>query len=117
MTLSDVNDRLVYMMSALEGLFLRGDEPIQQNVGERMAFLLFSDPQARMDTVQNFKEMYNMRSQYIHHRVSLVEQDKLETFVRNAGFVLLGTLKKSISKFRTKDEFLRAIDLIKFGAG
>ena len=115
LTLHDANDRLIYMMSALEGLLLRGDEPIQQNVGERMAFLLFGDFRSRIETVKNFKEMYGMRSQYIHHRVSSIVQDKFETFVRNAGFVLLAALK-NISKFKTKDEFLHAIDRIKFGA-
>jgi hypothetical protein len=38
-TLHDINDRLVYTLSSLEGLLLKNSsEPIQQNLGERMAF-------------------------------------------------------------------------------
>ena len=47
-TLSDISDRLVYTISALEGLLLKdASEPLQQNLGERMAFALSKDPTTR----------------------------------------------------------------------
>jgi hypothetical protein len=52
MTLPDLNDRIVYTLSALEGLLLKNaSEPLQQNLAERMAFLLFKEAEARWDTV------------------------------------------------------------------
>lgn len=112
-TLPDVNDRLVYTFSALEGLLLRGNEPIQQNIGERMAFILERDADARKAIVRNTKEAYQLRSQYIHHRISSAEEDVLETFARNAHGVLISALGYA-GKFKTKNDLLDAIDDIKF---
>jgi len=114
-TFPDINDRLVYTMSALEGLLLRGSEPIQQNLGERMAFILFRDPQARKDTVRNLKEAYSMRSQYIHHRIDSADRANLEILLRNAGFVLLYALR-FIDRFNATNQFLDEIDNLKFGS-
>jgi hypothetical protein len=115
LTLVDVNDRLVHTLSALEGLLLKDEnEPIQQNLADRMAFILFQEPQARMDAVKNLKAVYGMRSKYIHHRISLSDEHELETFVRNAYLFLQGTLKRS-RNFRTRADFISAIESKKYG--
>jgi hypothetical protein len=114
-TLTDLNDRLVYTFSALENLLLRdNNEPIQQNLGERAAFLLMRDHQARMEVVRNVKDAYHLRSQYIHHRVQGADEKLLEVFIRNAHFVLDRALRH-VDKFQNKLDFLSAIDRIKFG--
>jgi Apea-like HEPN len=96
MTLPDLNDRIVYTLSALEGLLLKNaSEPLQQNLAERMAFLLFKEAEARWDTVRNLRAVYDMRSKYIHHRVSLSDERELEMFVRNANFTLSQALRFS----------------------
>ncbi len=115
MTLPDLNDRIVYTLSALEGLLLKNSsEPLQQNLAERVAFLLFKQAEARWDTVRNLRRVYDMRSKYIHHRVSLSDERQLETFVRNANLTLSLALKYS-SRFTARADFISAIDHIKFG--
>lgn len=80
-TFPDIADRLVYTLSSLEGLLLKNEsEPIQQNLGERMAFLLSKDPATRMKIVELVREAYRMRSQYIHHRISISEENELQSF-------------------------------------
>jgi len=91
-TLPDISDRLVYTLSSLEGLLLKdASEPIQQNLGERMAFLIESKAEARQSIVQNVRAAYNMRSQYIHHRVTVVEEDAL--FVSHQEVMVLEFFK------------------------
>jgi hypothetical protein len=115
MTLPDLNDRIVYTLSALEGLLLKNSsEPLQQNLAERVAFLLFKQAESRWDTVRNLRRVYDMRSKYIHHRVSLSDERQLETFLRNANLTLSLALKYS-SRFTTRADFISAIDQIKFG--
>jgi Apea-like HEPN len=115
LTLPDINDRLVHTLSALEGLLLKdSSEPIQQNLADRMAFLLFQDPQSRMDAVRNLKAVYNMRSRYIHHRISLSDENELETFTRHAGLFLVCTLRLA-KRYSTRAEFITAIEKRKYG--
>jgi len=115
LTLPDVNDRLVHTLSALEGLLLKDPlEPIQQNLADRLALLLFSDPQSRMDAAQNVKSVYGMRSRYIHHGISLRDEAELERFTINSGLFLTGLVKRA-PNFRTKVDFISAIDKLKYG--
>jgi hypothetical protein len=114
-TFSDVADRLVYACSALEGLLLKNtSEPIQQNLGERMAFLLAKEPDRRIEIVNNVRETYNMRSQYIHHRISKMEETELNMFIVNAHATFFTALK-NMSHSSTTTEFIDAIDRLKFG--
>ena len=115
-TLPDIADRLVYTLSALEGLLLRdGSEPITQNLGERMAFLINNDAEARQGTVKNVKAIYEIRSRYIHHRnVSVENQEALDKFFAEARHVLYVALQGT-DRFHTAQQFLAAIDQIKFG--
>jgi hypothetical protein len=84
-TFSEAADRLVYTFSALEGLLLKDtSEPIQQNLGERMAFFLTSDSDRRANIAANVRPVYGMRSQYIHHRISVTEVSALNIFTTNA---------------------------------
>jgi hypothetical protein len=115
LTFRDLGDRLVYSLSALEGLFLRdASEPIQQNLGERLAFLLHRDAGARQETVQNVREIYSMRSQYIHHRISVSQEGALETFFPTAARALLAATA-NMNQFATARDFIDAIDQVKFG--
>jgi hypothetical protein len=54
MTFPDISDRLVYLLSALESLFLKDtSEIIQQNLTERIAFVTVIEVDDRMRVVAN----------------------------------------------------------------
>ena len=114
-TFLEVSDRLVYTCSSLESLLLKStSEPIQQNLGERIAFLLTKDAARRVEIVGNVRSVYGMRSQYIHHRISRIEGDALATFIMNAHAALYTALMK-MDRFKTPEAFIDAIDRVKFG--
>jgi hypothetical protein len=113
-TLPELDDRLVYTCSALEGLLIKdGSEPIKQNLGERMAFLIAATGDGRMKIVKNVSEIYNMRSHYIHHRISQLQQAELSVFAENAHAAFFVALR--CMHFQTHNEFIGAIDRKKFG--
>jgi hypothetical protein len=63
----EVSDKLVFTLSALESMLLRDNsEPIQKNIGERMAFLIGQTAQERKGIVKNIDEIYRIRSAFVH---------------------------------------------------
>jgi len=114
-TFSDLGDRLLYTCSSLESLLLKdGSEPIQQNLAERMAFLLSKDANARRTIVKNVKDIYSMRSRYVHHRTLQAEEQTIGMFTYYA-FTFLKTALKNIYAFNSTNDFIHAIEQIKFG--
>jgi Apea-like HEPN len=114
-TMREPADRLVYSLSALESLLLRdSSEPIQQNLGERLAFLLHQDPIERQNTVKILREAYGLRSRYVHHQKSIAEENVLEGFFTVAASALFGALG-NVRSFVTTLDFINAIDRVKFG--
>lgn len=110
----DPNDRLMYAMTAAEHLLLRdASEPIQGNVGERMAFVIVKGADERKAVVSAFKRAYQLRSQYVHHLVSVEEDEALQAFFRNM-WLLLFTVVSNMTRFDSQAEFLDAIDRVKF---
>jgi hypothetical protein len=115
LTFPDISDRLVYSLSALEGLYLRdASEPIQQNLADRLAFTAYTDTNDRIKVAANCKKVYGARSQYIHHgRNAALPPEELDQFFLNAWAGLQSSLRHAF-KFKTSDEFFTAIDRLKF---
>ncbi len=114
-TFPDLSDRLVYSLSALEGLFLKdASEPISQNLAERVAFSTSRDTDERIAIVKNFRTVYAARSQYIHHRQNkALPDDALERFFC-AAWAALATALGNVQKYSTAAEFIEVIDRMKF---
>jgi len=109
------NNRLVYAMSALEHLFLRSEqEPIQNGVGERLAFILAKEPDRRREILANFKRAYALRSKQVHHLATVDDEETLSQFFLNAWLGVHRAIQVS-RNYRTRSEFLDAIDEVKFG--
>ena len=114
-TLPEPADRLVYTCSSLESLLLRDtSEPIQQNLGDRMAFLLTTIPSERSRIAGNVRQAYSIRSKYIHHRNTEIEEDTLSLFTINACATFRMALQR-MNDTNTSAEFIEAIDRVKFG--
>lgn len=109
------NNRLVYAMSALEHLFLRSEhEPIQNGVGERLAFILAKESDRRRAILANFKRAYALRSKQVHHLATVDDEETLSEFFVNAWLGVHRAIQVSRS-YKTQTEFLDAIDEVKFG--
>jgi hypothetical protein len=102
----DLAGRFVYMFAAIESLLLRNNtEPVQQNVGERMAFLITAIPEKRRATVRNLKAAYDLRSKFVHHGHTIDELDTVQTFMINT-WALFIRLAKDSHRYETKEQLI-----------
>ncbi len=86
-----------------------GNEPIQQNLGERMAFLIGRNYQERMDVVRNVRDVYGIRSAFVHHgqtprHVSIVDQFLIYTWTAFSRLMDLSV------EYKTKDALIGALE-------
>jgi hypothetical protein len=110
------SDKLVYLLVTLESLLLKDNsESIQQNVGERLAFALEKEPENRKRIVKNFKEIYGMRSEFVHHGndVDIEQVNTLREFMMNT-WRFLRLVINNANNFQTKIQMINAIENIKF---
>jgi len=108
-------DKLLYMLIALESILLRNEtEPIQQNLAERIAFAITKTTDERKKIVKPIKKIYSIRSKFIHHGDQTIEErEELNNFL-NITWRMFVTLTQNINSFKTKDEFITALEDLKF---
>jgi hypothetical protein len=112
-TTTDPASKLVFILVALESVLLKdSSEPIQGNLGERMAFIIGSTLEERREIVRTVKKTYGMRSEFIHHGQS---PDDIEIFQRFLGYAwsCLLQLLRLRDKFTSRIELLGQLDDMK----
>ena len=103
-------DKLVYILVGLESILLKdSNEPITQNLSDRIAFLVGRDLQQRRDIVQSTKKAYKLRSDFVHHGASIESLEILQKFMEIAWYVILALIG-STHQFRTRQELLDHLD-------
>ena len=106
----DVADKLVFTLSALESMLLKdGNESIQQNLGERMAFLIGQNSQERMDIVKNVREVYGIRSAFVHHGETPRHVSIVDKFLVYAWTTFSRLMDLSV-QYKTKAALIGALD-------
>jgi hypothetical protein len=106
-------DKLVYVLVALESMFLRSSsEPIMDKISERMAFLAGRNREERRDIVRVVKRTYEIRSSFIHHgrSVGIDEMDILRKFMVTAWQCLQGLIQYSVSDQANKERFFITLE-------
>lgn len=103
-------DKLVYILVALESILLKNEnEPIQHNIGERMAFFIGADLSERKSIIKNVKKAYTLRSSFIHHGRTVEDIKTLTAFMRNA-WMFFSQVILNVNHFITKEQFIDAIE-------
>ena len=109
----DLAGKLVYTLVAMESVLLGNDtEPIQQNVGERMALINASTVEERQRIIRNLKAAYALRSRFIHHGHTIEERETVWQFMISA-WALFTTLAKFSQRFETKEELIDHLEAMK----
>ncbi|MCA9305059.1 MAG: hypothetical protein KDA16_00885 [Phycisphaerales bacterium] len=108
-----IASRLVLIFAALESLFLKNaNEPITQNLSERLAILSMDTPDDRVSVVQLTRRVYAQRSKFVHHSEHIELNDDLEQFVGIAWHGLM-TIIANIDTFKTLGQFIEHLDRLK----
>ena len=101
-----LNERLLKTMVALESLLIIGNEPVQNNIAERAAFILGLNYNDRKRIKKFIKDMYKLRSNVVHRGftyISIGELKHLISLVRETIIVLI--LKKDRFGLETQQDF------------
>lgn len=110
----DVSDKLVYILVALESVLLKdGNEPIQKNIGERMAVLFGQTLEQRKAIIKNVLQTYGLRSSFIHHgkKMSFENNDTLTEFMINAWETLVRIVQiVAYNSGMTRQEFFDMVE-------
>jgi len=106
----DFHERLIFILSALEIVFLKDSgEPIQIHVGQRLGFLTSPEPDKRRETVLLVSDGYKIRSNYIHHGQENENYEILSKLQR-ACWNALSIMINNHNKFKNKQEFMSYIE-------
>lgn len=95
-----LNERLVRLFIALESLLIfHRNEPLAENMSERCAFLLGKTMKRKRETydirkrIRDFiKDMYELRSSYVHHGKSEIDHTTLSIFTRYVSSAIFKVL-------------------------
>jgi Apea-like HEPN len=109
---TEVAHKLVFVVAAAESFFLKNSsEPIQKNLGERMAFLVGNTVDERRKVIQNVDEFYNIRSRLIHHGRDIQERQKdvVDEFFVNVWFSFIRLLG-SVELWRSRNDMFTTLE-------
>lgn len=109
---SEVAHKIVFVVAAAESIFLKDShEPIQKNLGERIAFLTGNTVDERKDVIKNVDEFYNIRSGLIHHGRDVREEEKeiVDKFFFNIWFSFHRLLAQ-VDEFQTRNDLFTMLE-------
>ncbi len=107
---SDPVEKVVHMLSSLESILLKNEnEPIQQNLAERMAVFTSQELSKRKSIIKSIRSVYGIRSRYLHHGHTSSELELVSEFMMHV-WVFFIQLLANVDKFNTQAEFVNAID-------
>lgn len=108
-----VADKLIYILIALEYILLKNEnEPIMQNIGERIAFFISDKKEERKQIINRVKIIYALRSKFIHHGQSIDDMQTMERFMLDA-WLFFQMLILNINRFKTKEQFITSLEEVK----
>lgn len=107
----DPLEKLVFILSALESLLLKKNKKqyIKQVLANRISTFLTSDSEKREEIRENVREVYKIRSKYLHHGLNAPYLKQVEIFM-NHIWLFFSFLIKQVQIHETKHEFLMQID-------
>jgi hypothetical protein len=109
---ASVSHKIVFVIAAIESMLLKdSNEPIQKNLGERMAFLVGKSLDERKRIVANVDEFYRIRSRLIHHgrEAGATDVQAIDLFF----FLVWWTFRHllaSLDQHKTKAELISALE-------
>jgi len=105
----ELTDKLVFLFVALENMFLKNkNERIKKNLSRRIAS--FVGTEYKRDKIeQRIKDIYKVRSDFIHHAEKISDVEILANFMMDAWCAMMNVVNAK-DVFQTKADFISAID-------
>jgi hypothetical protein len=107
-----ISHKIVFVIAAIESLLLKdSNEPIQKNLGERIAFIIGKSLEERKKIVANVEEFYRIRSNLIHHGREATPKniDVIDRFFVNVWWTLRHLLGE-VDRYKTRGQLLTELE-------
>lgn len=103
-------DKLVFLLQSAKTLLLQNtNEPIQDNVARRIAFITDKSVTTRKETIRAIKTAYIQRSKYLHHGLKKIDLDQVEIVQQKIWTAHLYSLLNK-DKYKNKLELINDIE-------
>ncbi|MCK4359502.1 MAG: hypothetical protein KAW92_12345 [Candidatus Cloacimonetes bacterium] len=107
---NNFEEKMIFALSSIETLLLKdSNEPIQSNIGRRLAYINSQKPEKREEINKLIKDAYNLRSEFIHHGQQIVETEILN---KTRHYIFLSFMKiiRLTNKIQTHQELITQIE-------
>ncbi len=103
-------EKIIYILTSLESVLLKNNsESIVENLSVRMAFCIASGLEERKILIKLIKNIYSIRSSYIHHGETSSELADISKFMEYV-WIFFVKLVNNHKSYSTKEEFISAIE-------
>lgn len=106
---SDVSERLLYVIAALEQILVQERSLIEQNLARRVSTITARDENEVKEHTKVVQKVYDQRSRFVHDGRAVREADELDRFLRLVWGLMLFLLRNH-KKFVTKEALISLID-------
>jgi hypothetical protein len=108
------SEKLIFCLVAVESMLLKDpSEPIQDNIGERMAYILGKTVQERLEIESLVRQVYAIRSKFIHHGQRPTDMEVLARFMEKVWVMFFHWILNH-SVFKTKAELIEELRRLKY---
>jgi hypothetical protein len=109
----DPIEKIVYVLASLESILLANEtEVIGRNLSERLAMFIGRDLQVRKLIIKHVRDIYGIRSRYLHHGRPIEELESIRIFLWDA-WLFQHQLIANADRFSTKQQFVNTLDDMK----
>lgn len=109
-TSNTFNDKLVFSLVSIETLLLKNSqEPIQNNVGQRISFLTSQELKDRKNIMKEIQKAYDLRSSYVHHGETKEDYMLLQK-IQHLVWVALRNVLFMKDKFKSQKDLIDYIE-------
>jgi hypothetical protein len=112
----ELADKLTYMLVPLEGLLLSDRNQTSQDMAERLVLLVDKSLQGRKEALATIDRIYELRLSFVRGEHNEEDIAVLQNFM-SMTWAFFINLIGYVSRYRTKEEFIRAIDNLKLSGG
>lgn len=107
---SDPAETLIYVFVALEMILVRdANEPLQDNVATRIAFLVGSSLDDRRSIVTTIKSGYALRSKFVHHGARVADTQAADQFLVVAWRAFVALLDAA-QRYQDQNELISTLE-------
>jgi hypothetical protein len=112
----ELADKLTYMLVPLEGLLLFDRNQTAQDMAERLVLLVDKSIQGRKEALATIERVYELRLSFVRGEHKEEDVAVVQNFM-TITWAFFISLIGYVNRYRTKEEFIRAIDNLKLSGG